>query len=81
MEEYEISIILGSLGEGFKMEWEMTRFLSYSIFQSQSTKKIKPTDIITFSWEEKPENIEVSKEDYNRLVNKAKSRLTNKAKK
>ena len=81
MEEYEISIILGSLGEGFKMEWEMTRFLSYSILCPQSKSIKRPTDVIRFSWEEDPENTKVSMEDYNRLANMAKSRLTNKAKK
>lgn len=37
----------------------------YSVFQSQSTKQLKPQDIIKFSWEKESDIIEINKELYN----------------
>jgi hypothetical protein len=35
----------------FKNDWEQTRFISYVCAQVQSSKKIKPTDIMKFPWD------------------------------
>ena len=55
---YEMSISDNFLmSESFKEQyidsWENTRMLMYSIFQTQSTKRLKPTDVIQFVWDEK----------------------------
>lgn len=59
MEEYEIEPIIQNLSEGYELpEWERTRFLAYCNIQKSSTKKIKPTDLITFPWEKEHDNTE-----------------------
>lgn len=53
--------------------WEQTRLLAYITAQINSTKKLKPTDIISFSWdEESTGDTAISNEDIERLKNKAK---------
>ena len=32
--------------------WEQCRFISYVLAQINSTKKLKPTDILSFTWDE-----------------------------
>lgn len=55
-------------------EWEQARLIAYIMAQVNSKKKIKPTDLLRFSWEKeeayttKP----VSAEELLRLQNKAK---------
>ena len=39
------------LEDAEREEWERTRFEAYIIAQTQSTKKLKPTDIIKFQWD------------------------------
>lgn len=53
MKPYELSIICSSLHLRIKESWEQARMIAYVTAQSQSTKKMKPTDIIKFAWEEK----------------------------
>ena len=51
MEEYEVQSIIENLEYYERPEWERTRFIAYCNLQKSSTKKIKPTDLITFPWE------------------------------
>ena len=51
LEEWEIGLMAESLEYADRNEWERTRFQSYVTAQCQSTKKMKPTDIIKFPWE------------------------------
>lgn len=51
MKSYELSIICDSLHLRHKEEWEQARMISYVIAQSNSKKRLKPTDIIKFGWE------------------------------
>lgn len=51
MKPYELSVICESLHLRHKEEWEQARMISYVIAQSNSKKKLKPTDIIKFAWE------------------------------
>ena len=57
--------------------WEQCRFISYIIAQVNSTKKLKPTDILSFTWdkEEDNKNTMITNEDIERLKNKAKQYL------
>ena len=78
MEQYEIEPLVTKLYLKNKESWEQTRLLGYITAQTQSTKKLKPTDIIKFPWEEVKVNIEVSNEDRERLIEKAKNFKLNK---
>ena len=52
MNWWELNNVLEAIFENDKDNAENNRLLMYSIFQSQSTKKLKPQDIIKFSWDE-----------------------------
>ena len=57
-----------------KDSWEQARLISYIIAQTNSTKKLKPQDILKFSWdsENNDDAIKtVSNEDIIRLKEKA----------
>lgn len=56
MEEYEVQSIIENLEYYERPEWERTRFTAYCNLQKSSTKKIKPTDLITFPWEKESDN-------------------------
>ena len=57
----------------FKDSWEQARLISYIIAQTNSKKKLKLTDIISFNWDnEEAPNTSISNEDIDRLSNKAK---------
>lgn len=49
----EASYIIKKKEEEYINEWNQTRFICYSIIQSQSTKKLEPTDVLRFPWDEK----------------------------
>ena len=53
--------VIELIEEKNKSEWEQTRFISYIIAQVNSTKKLKPTDLIKFDWDEKKvsDNIDI----------------------
>ena len=79
LQEYEIEPIVHSLQFYGQNEWERTRFLAYCNIQKSSTKKIKPTDLITFPWEKEDDNTEeinttskLSKADIQRLKEQSK---------
>lgn len=82
MEEYEVIPLMKYLHLKNKESWEQSRMISYIIAQGNSTKKIKPTDIVKFPWEEIQieGNTSVSKEDAERLSNKAKQYIEKYAK-
>ncbi len=74
MEKYEVRALLDNMHLKVKENWEQTRMLSYIVAQTQSTKKLKIQDIITFPWEEqeKLENQQVTNSDKQRLIKMAK---------
>lgn len=80
MEEYEIQDIISNLEYYERPEWERTRFQTYCNLQKSSSKKLKPTDLITFPWEKEHDNTEqincnsepLSKEDIQLLKEQAK---------
>lgn len=70
---YEVNTILSQLHYRNKTSWEQTRFNSYINAQINNSKKIKLTDILTFSWDEKqnkPQE-EINDSDIQRLIDKA----------
>lgn len=74
MKFYELSPILKNLNVSVKNDWEIARQLSYIIAQTQSTKKIKPSDIMQFPWDEgyknrpKKEDVKITKEMRDRMI-------------
>ena len=73
MKFYELSPILKNMNVSVKNDWEIARQLSYIIAQSQSTKKIKPSDIMQFPWDEGYKNIpkkdvKITKELRDRMI-------------
>lgn len=80
MQEYEIQDIISNLEYYERPEWERTRFLSYTNIQKSSSKKLKPTDLITFPWEKEESSTDqingnsepLTQEDIDRLRQQAK---------
>ena len=48
---YCMNKIMDAYYENYKNDWEKTRYLAYIIAQVNSTKTIKPTDVLKFSWD------------------------------
>lgn len=64
MKPYELSIICDSLHLRTKDSWEQARLISYMVAQVNSKKRLKPTDIIKFAWEQpKSDKSKVSQSD------------------
>lgn len=79
MQWYEVEACLNGLENKNKAGWEQARFISYMTAQVNNTKKLKPTDILTFTWD-KPEDVSketiITNEDVQRLKDKANQTLT-----
>mgnify|MGYP003397970124 FL=1 len=75
LQPYELNVILSILEYTTKQEWEQTRLKCYIQAQTQSTKKLKPSDIIKFNWDEtanKEKNTNtITTEEIERLTAKA----------
>lgn len=56
LQEYEVQSIIENLEYYERGDWERTRFLSYTNIQSQSSKRLKPQDILQFPWEKEESN-------------------------
>ena len=73
MKFYEIPELVKGLNLKSRESWEQTRLLAYMTAQVNSTKKIKPTDILQFEWDKKEpvdEEKMISKADVKRLSKK-----------
>ena len=77
MSLYELNWLLPNLYYCNKTVLENTRFISYIIAQTQSTKPLKITDIMQFEWEKEStnNNTKVTAAERERLKNKLKNRL------
>ena len=51
MQMYELSPMLKNIHRRNKESWEQARLISYIIAQTNSTKQLKPTDILKFNWD------------------------------
>ena len=71
MEWYEVDSCLMGLSNKNKTGWEQTRFLGFITAQTQSTKQLKPTDILSFDWDNVSKETTVTNEDRERLKEKA----------
>lgn len=76
MQMYELNEILKNYQYHFRNEFEQTRIISYVIAQSNSTKKLKSTDVLKFEWDntyiEDTDKKQLTKEDIELYRQKAK---------
>lgn len=74
MQTYEVNDIIECLQYADVNLWEVGRINSYVIAQTNSKKKLSPTDIIKFPWDkDETKEIEISNEDIQRLKEKSKT--------
>ena len=52
MENYELKAVINQYENDFKEKYERTRLVMHSIYQSQNTKQLKYSDIMSFDWDE-----------------------------
>ncbi len=73
MQDYEVDDILECLPFLDRPDWERTRMEMYTNVQINSKKKLEPTDIVTFPWDEgfSSGDTSISDSDIDRLTNKA----------
>ena len=72
MQEYEVNTIIENLPYLDRNSWEQHRFQIYSSVQMNSKKKISPTDIMQFAWDNSNEETSITSKDIERLKNKSK---------
>lgn len=74
MQMYEVRAVMKYQHLAYKDSWEQARMQAYIIAQCNSTKKLKPSDIMKFYWdkEEEGEDTFISNADVERLKEKAK---------
>lgn len=79
MQLYEAKALLKYSDYSSRDSWEQSRLVAYLIAQTNSTKKMKPSDIIKFSWDnEHNGDTSISNDEIERLRNKAKAYEQNK---
>lgn len=64
LEPWEINLFADGLEDAEREAWERTRFLAYSQVQCNSTKKIKPTDVLKFKWDGEVKKERTTKEQF-----------------
>ena len=73
MQMYELEPLINNLHKKDRNSWEQARMIAYVIAQCNSTKKLKPTDIMQFTWDsDTAGETSISNEDIKRLKEKAK---------
>lgn len=75
MQPYEVSAILEYIDVADKTTWEQTRMQMYITAQVNSTKKLKPTDIMPFTWDKEKKlnnDTSISNADIDRLTKLSK---------
>lgn len=72
MELYEVKAVMEYEYLSYKDSWEQSRLIAYMIAQTNSTKRLKLTDILKFQWEKEDADTTISNEDMARLREKAK---------
>lgn len=67
----DVRILLDELEVSNRDSWEQTRLVMWSVIQSQSSKKIKPIDVLPLSWDKQDAPKEITRDD----VDEFKKRL------
>lgn len=71
MQMYEVQPLIQAMHLKHRDSWEQSRMIAYIIAQVNSRKKLSPTDIVRFVWDDNKET-GISNEDIERLRQKAK---------
>ena len=73
MELYEAKAVMDYDYYSYKDSWEQARLISYMIAQTNSTKKLKLSDILEFYWDQETDKADtsLSNDDVERLRQKA----------
>lgn len=74
---YELEVLISNIHKKSKENWEQSRMIAYVIAQCNSRKKLKPSDIIKFDWDEESSDTSISNDDIKRLKEKAKQYIHN----
>ena len=72
MSSDETSYLFAAYYKDYKEKWEMLRMQNHAVISSQSTKKVKVTDIMAFDWDE--DTNKISEEDIKK-AEEAKDRI------
>ena len=73
MQMYEVRALMKFQHYSYQDSWEQARLISYIVAQCNSTKKLKPSDIMNFYWDKsEDEDTSISDADVIRLREKAK---------
>lgn len=78
---YELDTLISNIHKKSKESWEQARMIAYVIAQSNSSKKLKPSDIMRFAWDDEPTkkgDTSISNDDIKRLKEKAKQYIKDK---
>lgn len=73
MQEYEMEAVIQAYEAINRTGWEQTRTISYITAQCNSTKRIKPTDILKFSWDKEKEDEPTDWDEIKEIRNQIKS--------
>lgn len=57
MQSYEVESILDGFEYKQRTAWEQSRMISYVTAQCNSSKKLKPQDIIRFPWDDEKDEV------------------------
>lgn len=73
MQEYEVNTVIENLPYLDRNMWEQHRFLIYTNIQMNSKKKLNPSDILKFKWDEdyKEDSTSITTQEIERLRNKS----------
>jgi len=66
MSNDEVGFLSESYFKAYKDKWEMLRLNNHAIISSQSTKKVKPEDVLKFGWDN--ESKEQRTREQNKLI-------------
>ncbi|MEG0796688.1 MAG: hypothetical protein RR397_09335 [Odoribacter sp.] len=58
MLSYELDAIIEGYQNKHKQSWEQARLIAYVTAQVNSSKKLNPSDIITFNWDSENGNMD-----------------------
>jgi len=64
----EVTYIIKKHEDDFIDRWNQTRYIAYSVIQSQSSTSLTPQDILKFPWEKKPEEIKIPVKSKEELI-------------
>jgi len=75
MSQNEVGYLADAWYKEHKERWEMLRLQNHAVISAQSTKPVKPTDIMSFAWDESTNKIKKNNEDSRAARDRIKRRF------